>query len=73
MDRHGHVVALLDATGIFFEPVRTAFPGADETAWARAALLDPGASVAVQARANAATNPDAMFRDPITVDEVLSS
>ncbi|MEV6577416.1 acetyl-CoA acetyltransferase [Streptomyces sp. NPDC051582] len=30
------------------------------------------ASVAVQARANAATNPDAMFRDPITVDEVLS-
>ncbi|MCX5381831.1 acetyl-CoA acetyltransferase [Streptomyces sp. NBC_00083] len=30
------------------------------------------AEVAVQARANAATNPDAMFRDPITVDEVLS-
>ncbi|MFE2146465.1 acetyl-CoA acetyltransferase [Streptomyces sp. NPDC059456] len=30
------------------------------------------ASVAVQARANAATNPDAMFRDPITVEDVLS-
>ncbi|MCX4823838.1 acetyl-CoA acetyltransferase [Streptomyces sp. NBC_01142] len=29
------------------------------------------ASVAVQARANAAANPDAMFRDPITVDDVL--
>ncbi|MEU7583831.1 acetyl-CoA acetyltransferase [Streptomyces sp. NPDC041068] len=34
--------------------------------------LEQLASVAVQARANAATNPDAMFRDPITVDEVLS-
>ncbi|MFD1657229.1 acetyl-CoA acetyltransferase [Streptomyces caeni] len=30
------------------------------------------AEVAVQARANAAANPEAMFRDPITVDEVLS-
>jgi acetyl-CoA acetyltransferase len=30
------------------------------------------AEVAVQARANAALNPEAMFRDPITVDEVLS-
>ncbi|MFD3512042.1 acetyl-CoA acetyltransferase [Streptomyces sp. NPDC058657] len=30
------------------------------------------ASVAVQARANAATNPDAMFREPVTVDEVLA-
>ncbi|MGW2862346.1 thiolase C-terminal domain-containing protein [Streptomyces sp. NPDC001205] len=30
------------------------------------------AEVAVQARANAASNPDAMFREPITVDEVLS-
>ncbi|MFI1100926.1 thiolase C-terminal domain-containing protein [Streptomyces melanogenes] len=30
------------------------------------------AEIAVQARANAATNPDAMFRDPITVDDVLS-
>ncbi|WP_028802779.1 thiolase C-terminal domain-containing protein [Streptomyces sp. 142MFCol3.1] len=29
------------------------------------------ASVAVQARANAAANPEAMFRDPITVDDVL--
>ncbi|MEU1195407.1 acetyl-CoA acetyltransferase [Streptomyces sp. NPDC005813] len=29
------------------------------------------ASVAVQARANAAANPEAMFREPITVDEVL--
>ncbi|WP_405536757.1 acetyl-CoA acetyltransferase [Streptomyces sp. NBC_00075] len=29
------------------------------------------ASVAVQARANAALNPEAMFRTPITVDEVL--
>ncbi|MFF3652062.1 acetyl-CoA acetyltransferase [Streptomyces sp. NPDC002181] len=34
--------------------------------------LEQLASVAVQARANAAANPDAMFRDPITVDEVLS-
>ncbi|MEV8022773.1 acetyl-CoA acetyltransferase [Streptomyces sp. NPDC086554] len=34
--------------------------------------LEQLASVAVQARANAATNPDAMFREPITVDEVLS-
>ncbi|MFD5265415.1 acetyl-CoA acetyltransferase [Streptomyces sp. NPDC058335] len=30
------------------------------------------AEVAVQARANAALNPDAMFRAPLTVDEVLS-
>ncbi|QNA73895.1 acetyl-CoA acetyltransferase [Streptomyces sp. So13.3] len=30
------------------------------------------AEVAVQARANAARNPDAMYRTPITVDEVLS-
>ncbi|MFJ6657714.1 thiolase C-terminal domain-containing protein [Streptomyces sp. NPDC091377] len=30
------------------------------------------AEVAVQARANAALNPDAMFRAPITVDDVLS-
>ncbi len=30
------------------------------------------AEVAVQARANAALNPEAMFRDPITVDDVLS-
>lgn len=30
------------------------------------------AEVAVQARANASHNPDAMFRDPITVDDVLS-
>ncbi|MFJ6985122.1 MULTISPECIES: thiolase C-terminal domain-containing protein [unclassified Streptomyces] len=30
------------------------------------------ASVAVQARANAALNPEAMFRTPLTVDEVLS-
>ncbi|MFD5566898.1 thiolase C-terminal domain-containing protein [Streptomyces cadmiisoli] len=30
------------------------------------------AQVAVQARANAALNPEAMFRDPITVDDVLS-
>jgi acetyl-CoA acetyltransferase len=33
--------------------------------------LEQLASVAVQARANAAANPDAMFRDPITVDDVL--
>ncbi|MFE5679032.1 MBL fold metallo-hydrolase [Streptomyces erythrochromogenes] len=44
MDRHGVVVALLDAGGTFFEPARTAFPGADEADWARAALLDPGAA-----------------------------
>ncbi|WP_369247338.1 acetyl-CoA acetyltransferase [Streptomyces sp. R41] len=30
------------------------------------------ASVAVQARANASANPEAMFRDPITLDDVLS-
>ncbi|MEU0198644.1 MULTISPECIES: acetyl-CoA acetyltransferase [unclassified Streptomyces] len=30
------------------------------------------AEVAVQARANAALNPEAMFRDPITVDDVAS-
>ncbi|GCD45042.1 thiolase C-terminal domain-containing protein [Streptomyces paromomycinus] len=30
------------------------------------------AEVAVQARANAATNPDAMYREPVTVDDVLS-
>ncbi|MEU8434948.1 acetyl-CoA acetyltransferase [Streptomyces sp. NPDC029216] len=35
--------------------------------------LEQLASVAVQARANAATNPDAMFRDPITVEDVLTS
>ncbi|MFI1283778.1 MBL fold metallo-hydrolase [Streptomyces sp. NPDC020858] len=44
MDRHGQVVALLDATGSFFEPVYVAFPGADADDWARAALLDPGAA-----------------------------
>ncbi|MFB7171186.1 acetyl-CoA acetyltransferase [Streptomyces sp. NPDC056254] len=33
--------------------------------------LEQLASVAVQARANAATNPDAMFRAPITVEDVL--
>ncbi|MEW2530075.1 acetyl-CoA acetyltransferase [Streptomyces sp. NPDC047071] len=35
--------------------------------------LEQLASVAVQARANAATNPEAMFREPITVDDVLGS
>ncbi|MDX2596904.1 MULTISPECIES: thiolase C-terminal domain-containing protein [Streptomyces] len=30
------------------------------------------AQVAVQARANAALNPEAMYRDPITVDDVLN-
>ncbi|MGW2346112.1 thiolase C-terminal domain-containing protein [Streptomyces sp. NPDC001661] len=34
--------------------------------------LEQLAQVAVQARANASRNPDAMFRDPITVDEVLA-
>ncbi|MBT2364671.1 acetyl-CoA acetyltransferase [Streptomyces sp. ISL-10] len=33
--------------------------------------LEQLAEVAVQARANAAANPDAMFREPITVDDVL--
>ncbi|MFJ8075429.1 thiolase C-terminal domain-containing protein [Streptomyces sp. NPDC096176] len=33
--------------------------------------LEQLAEVAVQARANAAANTDAMFRDPITVDDVL--
>lgn len=37
-------MALLDATGSFFEPARTAFPGASAAAWGRAALLDPGAA-----------------------------
>lgn len=31
------------------------------------------ARIAVQCRANAAANPDARFRDPITVDDVLAS
>ncbi|NEA74426.1 acetyl-CoA acetyltransferase [Streptomyces sp. SID13588] len=34
--------------------------------------LEQLAEVAVQARSNAARNPDAMYRTPITVDEVLS-
>lgn len=34
--------------------------------------LEQLASVAVQARANAAANPDAMYREPVTVDEVLA-
>ncbi|WP_351226947.1 acetyl-CoA acetyltransferase [Streptomyces sp. NPDC002133] len=33
--------------------------------------LEQLAEVAVQARANASHNPDAMFREPITVDDVL--
>jgi acetyl-CoA acetyltransferase len=33
--------------------------------------LEQLAQVAVQARANAAANPDAMFREPITVEDVL--
>lgn len=33
--------------------------------------LEQLAQVAVQARANAAANPDALYRDPITVDDVL--
>ncbi|MEU0392040.1 acetyl-CoA acetyltransferase [Streptomyces sp. NPDC006208] len=34
--------------------------------------LEQLAEVAVQARANAAANPEAMFRDPIIVDDVLA-
>ncbi|MFI8323441.1 thiolase C-terminal domain-containing protein [Streptomyces sp. NPDC085529] len=34
--------------------------------------LEQLAEVAVRTRANAALNPEAMFRDPITVDDVLS-
>lgn len=34
--------------------------------------LEQLASVAVQARANAGPNPEAMFREPITLDDVLS-
>ena len=34
--------------------------------------LEQLAGVAVQARANAAANPDAMYRTPLTVDEVLA-
>ncbi|MEV8588879.1 MBL fold metallo-hydrolase [Streptomyces sp. NPDC051180] len=41
--RRGHVTALLDATGTFFAPARTAFPGAVAADWERAAALDPGA------------------------------
>lgn len=33
--------------------------------------LEQLARIAVQTRANAAANPDAMYRDPITVDDVL--
>ncbi|MDD9380634.1 MBL fold metallo-hydrolase [Streptomyces sp. ZAF1911] len=44
METQGQVVALLDATGSFFEPAVTAFPGAGAAAWERAALLDPGAA-----------------------------
>ncbi|MCX4539744.1 MBL fold metallo-hydrolase [Streptomyces sp. NBC_01565] len=44
MDRYGQVVALLDATGTFFEPAAVAFPGARTRDWARAARLDPGAA-----------------------------
>ncbi|MGG7573216.1 thiolase C-terminal domain-containing protein [Streptomyces sirii] len=34
--------------------------------------LEQLAQIAVQARTNAAANPDAMYRDPITVDDVLA-
>ncbi|MGW8374434.1 acetyl-CoA acetyltransferase [Streptomyces sp. ODS28] len=34
--------------------------------------LEQLAQVAVQARANAGANPEAMYRDPVTVDDVLS-
>ncbi|MFH8794981.1 thiolase C-terminal domain-containing protein [Streptomyces sp. NPDC017941] len=34
--------------------------------------LEQLAQVAVQARANAAGNPEAMYRDPVTVDDVLT-
>lgn len=34
--------------------------------------LEQMAEIAVQARANAATNPDAMYRAPITVEDVLA-
>ncbi|WP_449485501.1 MBL fold metallo-hydrolase [Streptomyces avidinii] len=44
MDGQTRVVDLLDASGSFFEPARTAFPGAGADDWARAALLDPGAA-----------------------------
>ncbi|WP_351225948.1 hypothetical protein [Streptomyces sp. NPDC002133] len=43
MERHGRVLALLDAAGTFFKPERLAFPGAGESDWERAATLDPGA------------------------------
>ncbi|MFD8510985.1 acetyl-CoA acetyltransferase [Streptomyces antimycoticus] len=36
------------------------------------ATLEQLADIAVQARINAGHNPDAMFREPITVDDVLS-
>ncbi|MCY0930373.1 hypothetical protein OTB20_30125 [Streptomyces sp. H27-H1] len=42
MDIQGRVVALLDATGSFFEPARTAFPGASAAAWGRAARTERG-------------------------------
>ncbi len=39
--------------------------------YAYGTTLEQLAAVAVQARANAAANPEALFRDPITVDDVL--
>lgn len=41
--------------------------------YAYGTTLEQLASVAVQARANAAANPEAMFRTPITIDDVLDS
>ncbi|MGR6971090.1 thiolase C-terminal domain-containing protein [Streptomyces cynarae] len=39
---------------------------------AHGTTIEQLAEVAVQARANAAANPEAMFRDPITVEDVLA-
>ncbi|MER5893142.1 MBL fold metallo-hydrolase [Streptomyces sp. NPDC001876] len=51
MERHGNVLALLDASGTFYRPERLAFPGAGEPDWERATSLDPGAR-----------GPDGMWR-----------
>ncbi|MFF4452461.1 hypothetical protein [Streptomyces goshikiensis] len=57
MDRHGRVVALLDATATFFEPAEAAFPGAGTEDWARAARAGARAAERLRQRAPARHNP----------------
>ncbi len=40
------VVALTDGEGLFFKPLRDAFPGVPDETWHRAARLDPAAQAA---------------------------